>query len=79
LATDIVEATLQLISMPTGIGFESDKALRTNKYVFGVLGPHTGYYYGDVFLVFRHELMCHRDANFSIQAATTFGKSTNAY
>ena len=79
LTVDIVNASLQLLSIPTGIGYEPDRELGTDKHVFAVLGPHAGYYYGDIFLVFRHELMCHPDANFSIQAATTFGKSENAY
>ncbi|CAF3945455.1 unnamed protein product, partial [Rotaria sp. Silwood1] len=79
LTIEIAEGSLQLHSSPTGIGFGFDQSLGTNKHVFGVLGPHTGYYYGDIILVFRHELMYHPDSNFSIQAATTFGQSKNAY
>ncbi|CAF4577394.1 unnamed protein product, partial [Didymodactylos carnosus] len=40
--------------------------------VFSILGPHTGQYYGDIVIVFKHELMLHPDANFTVQAATTF-------
>jgi hypothetical protein len=76
---EISEASLQLHSNPTGIGFTPDQNFGTNKHVFGVLGPHTGYYYGDIIIIFRRELMYHPDSNFSIQAATTFGQSMNAY
>ncbi|CAF0995448.1 unnamed protein product, partial [Rotaria sordida] len=79
LTIEIAEASIGLHSNPTGIGFGPDQTLGTNKHVFGILGPHTGYYYGDIILVFRHELMYHPDSNFSIQAATTFGQSKNAY
>jgi uncharacterized protein (TIGR02452 family) len=78
-AIEIARASIKLQSSPTGVGFEPDKALGTNKHVFAILGPHLGHYYGDILFVFKHELMCHPDTNFSIQAATTYGQSTNAY
>lgn len=76
---DISDASIQLHSNQTGIGFPADQAFGTNKHVFAVLGPHRGHYYGDIFLVFSRELMFHPDSNFSIQAATTFGQSQRAY
>ena len=76
---EISEASIQLHSNQTGIGFPADQAFGTNKHVFAVLGPHRGHYYGDIFLVFSRELMLHPDSNFSIQAATTFGQSQRAY
>lgn len=76
---EISEASLRLNANQPGIGFDADVALGTNKHVFSILGPHAGYYYGDIVLVFSRELMLHPDSNFSIHAATTFGKSQNAY
>ncbi|CAF4647224.1 unnamed protein product [Rotaria socialis] len=78
-ATQIAQASLQLHSNPLGIGHAPDQALGTNKHVFSIMGPHLGHYYGDIFIIFKRELMYHPDSNFSIQAATTFGASTNAY
>lgn len=49
-----------------------DKKLRTDKQVFSILEPHHGYYYGDVAITFRQELMFHLDANFSCQTGTSF-------
>ena len=76
---EISEASFQLIKNKTGIGFAADITLGTDKHVFGILGPHAGYYYGDIVFVFARELMLHPDSNFSIHAATTFGQSRNAY
>ncbi|CAF3704753.1 unnamed protein product [Rotaria sp. Silwood1] len=78
-ATEITQASLRLHSNPMGIGHGPDETLGTNRHVFSILGPHLGHYYGDVFIVFKRELIYHPDTNFSIQAATTFGASTNAY
>ncbi|CAF1178661.1 unnamed protein product [Rotaria sordida] len=71
-AIDIAEASWNLHSSPSGIGYSNDKELGTDKHVFSVLGPHLGHYYGDIFLVFKSEVMFHPDANFSPQAATSF-------
>ena len=79
LVTDIAEASYQLHANKAGIGWQPDEELGTSKHVFGILGPHTGYYYGDIIIVFRQEIMHHPDSNFSIHAATTFHKSGNAY
>jgi hypothetical protein len=78
-ATNITQASLKLHANPMGLGYGPDETLGTNKHVFSILGPHLGYYYGDVFIIFKRELMFHPDTNFSIQAATTFGPSGNAY
>ncbi|CAF2937552.1 unnamed protein product, partial [Rotaria sp. Silwood2] len=78
-AIEIARASLKLNNNPMGIAFPPDIELGTNKHVFSVLGPNRGYYYGDVFIIFKREIMHHPDANFSIQAATTYGQSTNAY
>ncbi|CAF1047732.1 unnamed protein product [Rotaria sordida] len=78
-ATNIAQASLNLHANPMGMGYQPDETLGTNKHVFSILGPHLGYYYGDIFLVFKRELMFHPDSNFSIHAATTFGPSCNAY
>ncbi|UJR32654.1 hypothetical protein I4U23_020114 [Adineta vaga] len=71
-AIDIATASWNLCTAPTGIQYELDKKLGTNKHVFSILGPHLGHYYGDIFLVFKREVMFHPDANFSPQAATSF-------
>ncbi|CAF3595962.1 unnamed protein product, partial [Rotaria socialis] len=71
-AIEIAQASIKLHSNPAGIGHPPDKELGTNRNVFTVLGPHLGHYYGDVFLVFKREILHHPDANFSIQAATSY-------
>ena len=75
---EIVEASIKLHSNPAGIGYESDRLLGTNKTVFSVLGPHLGHYYGDIFIVFKRKILHHPDANFCMQAATSFA-SGNAF
>ncbi|CAF3121371.1 unnamed protein product [Rotaria sp. Silwood2] len=77
-AIDVAKASLNLQANPAGIGYAPDKKLGTDKQVFSILGPHLGHYYGDIFIVFKHDVMRHPDANFSIQAATSF-VSGNGY
>jgi uncharacterized protein (TIGR02452 family) len=71
-AIAIAEASWSLHHSPTGIKYEPDKLLGTDKHVFSILGPHLGHYYGDIILVFKSQVMLHPDANFSPQAATSF-------
>ncbi|CAF0884471.1 unnamed protein product [Adineta ricciae] len=71
-AIDIARASIKLHSDPAGIGYASDKALGTDKLVFSILGPHMGHYYGDIIIIFKREILHHCDANFSMQAATSF-------
>jgi hypothetical protein len=78
-AIRIAEASLELHKNPMGIGHVPDELFGTNDHVFSILGPNLGSYYGDIFIVFKRELMFHPDSNFSIQAATTYGQSANAY
>ena len=78
-AITIAQASLNLTKNKTGIGHQPDQNLGTDKHVFSILGPHLGHYYGDIFIIFKPEIMFHPDSNFSIQAATTFGQSGNAY
>ena len=54
-----------------GIGYDRDSLLKTHRHVFGVLGPHSGNY-GDIYIVFKREILHHPDANFTIQAATSY-------
>ncbi|CAF2714671.1 unnamed protein product [Rotaria sp. Silwood2] len=68
----IAEASMKLNANPSGIGYDQDKCLGTDKTVFSILGPHLGHYYGDIFIVFKREILHHPDANFTIQAATSF-------
>ncbi|CAF5229586.1 unnamed protein product, partial [Rotaria magnacalcarata] len=60
-AIAIAEASWNLYNSPSGIGYSNDKALGTDKHVFSVLGPHLGHYYGDIFLVFKSDVMFHPD------------------
>ncbi|CAF1327794.1 unnamed protein product [Rotaria sordida] len=71
-AIEIAQASIKLHSDPAGIGYERDKDLGTNKNVFSILGPHLGHYYGDIFIVFKRDILHHPDANFSMQAATSY-------
>ncbi|CAM4967698.1 unnamed protein product [Rotaria socialis] len=71
-AIEIAQASIKLHSNPAGIGHPPDKELGTNRNVFTILGPHLGHYYGDIFIVFKREILHHPDANFSIQAATSY-------
>ena len=74
-ARDIAEASWNLHHSRTGIGYAPDKVLGTDKHVFSILGPHLGHYYGDIFLVFKPELMLHPDTNLSPQAGTSFNSA----
>ncbi|CAF4573274.1 unnamed protein product, partial [Didymodactylos carnosus] len=69
---EIAQDSILLSKNQTGIGYEVDVAVGTNHHVFSILGPHTGWYYGDVVIVFKPEIMLHPDTNFTIQAATFF-------
>ena len=69
---EIADASINLHINPSGIGFGNDKDLGTDKTVFSILGPHLGHYYGDIFIVFKREILHHPDANFIVQAATSF-------
>ncbi|CAF4515491.1 unnamed protein product [Rotaria sp. Silwood2] len=75
----IAQESIKLHQNPMGIGYVVDQTLGTDKHVFSILGPHLGHYYGDIIIVFKKEIMFHPDANFSIQAGTSFGPSGNAY
>ncbi|CAF1117327.1 unnamed protein product [Adineta steineri] len=77
-SNEIAEASINLHMNPSGIGFSKDKDLETDKTVFSILGPHLGHYYGDIFIVFKREILHHPDANFTVQAATSY-MSGNAF
>ncbi|CAF1049487.1 unnamed protein product [Didymodactylos carnosus] len=79
LAIQITQASIKLHASLTGIGYNVDQTLGTDKQVFSIMGPHRDHYYGDIFVIFKLEIMLHPDANFSVQAATTFGPSLSAY
>ncbi|CAF1683366.1 unnamed protein product [Rotaria magnacalcarata] len=49
-----------------------------DKSVFSVFGPNLGHYADNIIIVFKREISPHPDANFSIQAATSF-VSENAF
>ena len=69
---EIAEASMKLNLNKAGIGYEVDKKLGTNKNIFSILGPHTGHYYGDVVLLLKREILHHPDANFTLQAGTSY-------
>ena len=66
------QASISLHGAPMGIGFDVDERMETDRHVFSILGPHRGYYYGDIVVSFKQEIMFHPDSNFSVQAATSF-------
>ena len=70
--TKITQASIELHKKPMGIGYHVDQVLGTDKHIFSILGPHKGFYYGDIVITFKPEIMFHPDANFSIQAGTAF-------
>ncbi|CAF1459208.1 unnamed protein product [Adineta steineri] len=70
-STEMAKASLVLMKNLTGIGYPVDKSMGTDKHIFCILGPHHGFYYGDIVIIFKTELMRHPDANFSIQAGTS--------
>ncbi|CAF3617331.1 unnamed protein product [Rotaria socialis] len=70
-AIEIAQASIKLHSNPAGINHPPDKELGTNRNVFSILGPHLGQY-GDVFIVFKREILHHPDSNFTVQAATSY-------
>ena len=77
-AIEIAQASMKLRSSPTGCKYPPDVALGTVNNVFSILGPHLGRHYGDIYIVFRREILHHPDANFSSQAATSY-YSGNAF
>ena len=77
-AVTVAKASLDLYEKRPGIHHGADKYFGTDKHVFGILGPNLGHRYGDILILFRRQVMLHPDANFAIQAATTF-HSERAY
>ena len=77
-SVEIAQASIKLNANPTGIKYGPDEKLGTDQHVFSILGPHLGHYYGDIVITFKQEIMFHPDANFSIQAGTSF-YSKSAY
>ncbi|CAF3925214.1 unnamed protein product [Adineta steineri] len=72
----IAQASIKLNANPMGIKYGVDEKLGTDQHVFSILGPHLGFYYGDIVITFKQEIMFHPDANFSIQAGTSFHSKT---
>ncbi|CAF1334672.1 unnamed protein product [Adineta ricciae] len=72
VAIEIAQASIKLHANPLGIGYEVDMKLGTDRTIFSVLGPHLGHYYGDIVIVFKREILHHPDAEFTIQAGTSF-------
>ena len=68
----ITQASIKLINTPMGIGYNVDEKMGTDKHIFSILGPHHGFYYGDIVIIFKQEIMRHPDTNFSNQAGTAF-------
>ena len=68
----VAKASLGLYQDRPGIQHGADKDFGTDKHVFAILGPNFGHRYGDIMILFKREVMQHPDANFAIQAATTF-------
>ncbi|CAF1191569.1 unnamed protein product [Adineta steineri] len=75
-ASQVAQASIKLHSTKTGIGFKGDLEFGTNQQVFGILGPHTAQYYGDIVIIFKRDVMLHPDSNFTMQAATMYTEKT---
>ncbi|CAF1219849.1 unnamed protein product [Didymodactylos carnosus] len=60
-AYKIAQASILLQSSPMGIGYLNAQELGTGDHVFAIPVPHTGYYYGHICIVFKHDLMLHPD------------------
>ena len=69
---EIAQASWQLKSNKTGFGHPPDIDLGTVRNIFSILGPNSGEHYGDIYIVFKREILHHPDSNFSIQAATSY-------
>ncbi|CAF1469346.1 unnamed protein product [Adineta ricciae] len=50
----------------------NSKSSNQEKTIFSILGPHTRHNYGDIFIVFKREILHHPDSSFSIQSAESF-------
>ncbi|CAF1560009.1 unnamed protein product, partial [Adineta ricciae] len=50
----------------------NSKSFNQGKSIFSILGPHTRHKYGDIFIVFKREILHHPDSSFSIQSAESF-------
>lgn len=74
--TEIAQASVQLHGNRSGLQYPVDKSMGTDQHVFSILGPHSGFHYGDIVIIFKQEIMYHPYANFSSKAATYFHSGT---
>ena len=70
--TRVAKAAIELGSAPTGIGYDVDREMGTDRQVFTIFGPHTGLYYGDVVLILKQEVMQHPDFSVTPMAGTSY-------
>lgn len=61
-----------------GIGYEGDKICGLDDTVFAILGPHRTENYGNIFCIFRTEIMLHPSSYFLPCAGTFFNKGSSA-
>ena len=78
-STQIAKTSLRLHAQSMGIGYHSDGLTNTENHVCSILGPNLRHSDGDIFIVFKDEIMFHPDSKFSIRAPVTQGDSDNPY
>lgn len=71
LAQGLAEAAKILAANAKGINYTVDKEMKTDETVFAIMGPHTGYYYGCIILIFKREIMAHPDFSMTCSAGTS--------
>ncbi|CAF1474871.1 unnamed protein product [Adineta steineri] len=69
-----IEKLNDIIKIVADLSFQlqSNQFFRQDKTIYSTLGSHLDERYGDIFIVFKREILHHPDANFSIQTAASF-------
>ena len=72
ITIEIARASTKISFNSLGISCSSDVKWETNKHVLSILGPYLDNKDDDIILVFKREILHHPDANFSIQASSSY-------
>lgn len=73
LAQEFAEASLNLGNPENykGLRYKVDEEMKTDETVFAIMGPHIGYYYGCIILIFKRDIMAHPDFSTTCGAGTS--------
>ena len=73
LAQEFAEASKNLGNPENykGIGYKVDEEMKADETVFAIMGPHIGYYYGCIILIFKQDIMAHPDFSTTCGAGTS--------